>query len=99
MDLARFPRVYVKISHTWRLSHEGFPWRDTHGLVEEVYRAYGPRRIMWGTDWPVCLKNTTYEEALRAVRDEMKFIAPGDLEWVMCKTVLRLWSFGEEKPM
>ena len=99
MDLARFARVHVKISHSWRLSNEGYPWRDTHGLVEEVYQTYGPQRVMWGTDWPVCLKDTTYSEALTAVRDEMKFIAPRDLEWVMCKSVLRLWPFGEEKPM
>ena len=26
MDMARFPRVYVKISHTWSLSQEGYPW-------------------------------------------------------------------------
>ena len=79
----------------------GRRWKKTERRT--ILRIIDPHVHVWKNDpafpWPVCLKNTTYEEALRAVRDEMKFIAPGDLEWVMCKTVLRLWPFGEEKPM
>jgi L-fuconolactonase len=93
MSLARFPRVYVKISHTWSMSKESFPWQDTFGLVEEVYQNYGAQRIMWGTDWPVCLSKAEYPQALEVVRDHMKFIASQDLEWVLGKTVLRVWPF------
>jgi len=95
MDMARYPRTYVKISHTWSISKEGYPWSDTHGLVEEVYQNFGAQRIMWGTDWPVCLSKAEYAQALSVVRDEMKFIAPEDLEWVLGKTVLKLWPFEE----
>ena len=94
MDLARYPRVYVKISHTWSISNEEYPWRDTHGLVEQVYQSFGPRKIMWGTDWPVCLPNAEYGQTLSTVRDEMSFIAPEDLEWVLGKTVQQLWTFS-----
>ena len=93
-DLARFERVYVKISHTWSISEQGYPWTDTHGLVEAVYQAFGAQRIMWGTDWPVCLSKAEYGQTLSVVRDEMsKFIAAEDMEWVLGKTVLRLWPF------
>lgn len=93
LALARFPRVYVKISHTWSISKEQYPWRDTWGLVKGVYQAFGGRRIMFGTDWPVCLHNTVYGRTISVVRDEMDFIAPEDKEWVMGKTALRLWPF------
>lgn len=93
--LARFDRVYVKVSHTWSLSGQGYPWADTHGLVDEVYQAFGPRRIMWGTDWPVCLSKAQYGQTLSVVRDEFsRFIPAADLEWVLGKTALQLWSFG-----
>ena len=95
-DLARYPRVYVKISHTWSISGQGFPWTDTHGLAEEVYQAFGAKRIMWGTDWPVCLTKAEYAQTLSVVRDHMTFIAPEDLEWVLGKTALRLWPFGNK---
>ena len=95
MELARFPRVYIKISHTWSISRQEYPWADTHGLVEEVYQTFGPRRITWATDWPVCLARAEYAQTLQVVRDEMKFIAPQDMEWVLGKTALKLWPFGE----
>jgi predicted TIM-barrel fold metal-dependent hydrolase len=50
---------------------------------------------MWGTDWPVCLGKAEYAQALTVVRDEMKFIAPEDLEWILGKSVLKLWNFSE----
>ena len=77
MDMARYPHVYVKISHTWSISQQGYPWADTHAMVEEVYQAFGPQRIMWGTDWPVCLSKARYDQALTVVRDEMKFHRAG----------------------
>lgn len=94
LALARYPRVTVKISHTWSISGEGYPWRDTWGLVKQVYHTFGAQRIMFSTDWPVSLRQTDYGHTIRVVRDEMDFWAPGDLEWVMGKTALRLWPFA-----
>lgn len=93
LALARYPRVYVKISHTWGLSREPYPWRDTHDLVQRVYQAYGVERLMWATDWPVCLRHTNYARTLSVVRDEMCFFNAEDLEWVLGRTALRLWPF------
>jgi predicted TIM-barrel fold metal-dependent hydrolase len=94
LDMARYPRVYVKISHTWGLSQEAYPWRDAHGLVRDVADSFGRERIMWGTDWPVCLQEgVSYSEPLTVVRNEIDFFTYDDLEWVMRKTVLRLWPF------
>jgi len=96
LDLARFPRVYVKISHTWGLSRETYPWADTHEMVKQVYQAFGAQRIMWGTDWPVCLGRATYAQTLSVVKDEMGFFSPEDKEWVLGKTALKLWPFPDK---
>ena len=93
LDKARYPRVYVKISHTWSISKQDYPWRDAHDLVKRVYHAFGAERITWGTDWPVCLRWTTYAQTLSVVRDEMDFFTPQDREWVLGKTALKLWPF------
>ena len=93
-DLSRYDRVYVKISHTWSISSRGYPWIDTHALVKEVYQAFGGQRIMWGTDWPVCLTNAEYGQTLSVVRDEMSsFISAEDMKWVLGRTALKLWPF------
>ncbi len=93
LDLAKFPHIYVKISHTWSISKESYPWKDTHEQVKKVYHTFGGQRIMWGTDWPVCLSRATYAQTLSVVRDEMDFFTQEDTEWVLGKTALKIWNF------
>ena len=92
--LARFPRVFVKISHTWAISRLPYPWLDAQEYVKRLYAVYGPQRLMWGTDWPVHEKWTTYAKTLSVVRDDMKFLSDEDKSWILSKTVERIWRFS-----
>ena len=91
LALARYPRVYVKISHLWSLSREAYPYRDTHDQVRRLYDAFGPQRLMWGTDWPVVEQYCRYEQALALYRDEIKFFNDDDRKWILGQTALKLW--------
>jgi predicted TIM-barrel fold metal-dependent hydrolase len=93
--LERYPNVFVKISHTWSLSRQPYPWLDAQEHVKRLYHAYGPRRLMWATDWPIIEDRSTYDKALTVVRDEMKFFNADDLRWVLSGTVERVWKFAE----
>lgn len=93
LDLARYPRVYVKISHTWSLSKQEYPYRDTHDQVKKLYDAFGPQRLMWGTDWPLVERHCGYAGALKVVRDEMKFLNEEDKRWMLSATIERVWRF------
>ena len=93
--LKRFPNVFVKISHTWSLSRQPYPWLDSQELVKRLYDAYGPRRLMWGTDWPIIENSMAkYEQALTVVRDDMKFLNADDKSWMLSKTIERVWPFS-----
>jgi predicted TIM-barrel fold metal-dependent hydrolase len=94
LALARFPRVFVKVSHLWSLSRERYPYRDTHEQVQRVYDAFGPRRIMWGSDWPLVERYCGYARALALYRDEIGFFTAEDRRWVLGGTALRLWPFA-----
>ena len=94
LELARYPRVFVKISHTCVVSKEDYPYRDTHEQVKRLYDAFGPRRLIWGTDWPVVERACSYAKALAIVRDELSFLTAEDKEWVLGKTALGVWPFG-----
>jgi predicted TIM-barrel fold metal-dependent hydrolase len=93
LRLARYPRVYVKLSHLWTLSKQKYPYRDTHDQVRRLYDAFGPRRLMWGTDWPAVEERCTYAQALALYRDEIKFLSDDDRRWILGETALRLWPF------
>jgi len=41
LRLAALPQVYVKISHTWALSTEAYPWMDAQHLVKTVIAKFG----------------------------------------------------------
>lgn len=93
LTLARYPRVFVKISHLWSISRQPYPWLDAQEYARRCYDAFGPQRLMWGTDWPVCRGWTTYEDTVRVFRDDMSFLNDEDRSWIMSKTVERVWPF------
>jgi predicted TIM-barrel fold metal-dependent hydrolase len=91
--LKRYPKLFVKISHTWSVSRQKYPWVDAHEHVKRLHAAFGPQRLMWGTDWPVSLSHATYGQTLSVVRDEMKFLNDEDKGWILSKTIERVWPF------
>ena len=91
--LARYPKVFVKISHTWSISKQPYPYLDVQGHIRRLYSAFGPKRLMWATDWPVVEERATYRQALTVVRDDMKFLNEEDKSWILSKTVERVWPF------
>jgi predicted TIM-barrel fold metal-dependent hydrolase len=95
--LVRYPNVFVKVSHTWSLSKEAYPWRDSQQLVKRLYDTFGPQRLMWATDWPVLeASGARYAQALTLVRDDMDFLSAEDKRWMLCKTIERVWPFPEK---
>jgi predicted TIM-barrel fold metal-dependent hydrolase len=86
--------VYVKLSHKWWVSKQPYPWLDAQEHVKRLYAVYGPRRLVWGTDWPVHEKQTIYAKILSVVRDDMKFLNEDDKSWILSKTVQKLWAFA-----
>lgn len=92
--LVRYPKVFVKISHTWSLSKEGYPWLDSQRLVKRLYDSFGPKRLMWATDWPIAKELATYSQRLTVVQDDMSFLNADDKHWMLSKTVERVWPFS-----
>jgi L-fuconolactonase len=91
--LKRYPNVFVKISHTWSISKQSYPWLDAQQYVKRLHQAVGPQRLMWATDWPIVETVSTYTRALSVVRDEMHFLNADDLRWMLSKTVEKVWPF------
>ena len=92
--LKRYPNLFVKISHTWSISRQPYPWLDAQEFVKRLHQAYGPERLMWATDWPIIEANSTYDKALKVVRDEMKFLNAEDRRWMFNRAVQQVWPFG-----
>jgi predicted TIM-barrel fold metal-dependent hydrolase len=91
--MERYPKVFVKISHMWTLSKQPYPYPDAQAQVKKLYDKFGAKRLMWGTDWPISLRQLKYEQAVALYRDYMDFFTPADREWILGKTVQQVWPF------
>ena len=95
LALRRFPRVRVKLSHLWSISRQPFPYADTAPRVQQMVAAFTPKRLMWGTDWPVSLPFLTYAQAVALFRDHhLGQLSPADRDQILSKTVQQIWPFG-----
>ena len=94
LALERYPKVFVKVSHTWSLSKQDYPYKDSQAQVKRLYEKFGPRRLMWGTDWPLVEAHCGYAKALALVRNEMAFLNDDDKKWMLAGTVERVWKFA-----
>jgi L-fuconolactonase len=67
--IARRDRVVCKVSGIVA-STRGRPWTpdDLAPIVNHVLDVFGPDRVMFGSDWPVCTNGATYREWLEALR-------------------------------
>ena len=69
-ELALSPNVWCKISGLVTEANWG-RWKpaDFHPYLDVVLEAFGEDRLMFGSDWPVCLASGSYENVLALARD------------------------------
>jgi L-fuconolactonase len=91
--ISRFQNVYCKVSgmvteadwHQWR--KEDFrPYLDT------ITEFFGPARMLYGSDWPVCLLAASYEQQLEIVQDYFSGFSPEEREQVFGLTAVKFYN-------
>jgi L-fuconolactonase len=67
-ELAHLPNVLCKVSGIITEADHAM-WRatDLRPYLDVVFDAFGPERLMWGSDWPVCLFAGSYREVFELV--------------------------------
>ena len=77
--IARFENVYCKISGmvteaNWQ------SWQPDHlwPYMETVLEAFGPQRVCYGSDWPVCLLAADYDRQLAVFQSWIEPLSPSE---------------------
>ncbi|GAB5562753.1 MAG: amidohydrolase family protein [Synoicihabitans sp.] len=83
-ELARRENVSCKFSGVVT-EVVGETWDDALLLPywDTVLEAFGPARLMFGSDWPVCLVRSSYERWLSFVRDRAANLSEGERAMVL----------------
>ena len=70
IEIARYKNVYCKISGmVTEADWKNWKKSDFSPYLDIVTEAFGIDRIMYGSDWPVCLVAATYKEMMEIVKD------------------------------
>jgi L-fuconolactonase len=91
-QIAMHENVFCKFSglvteadwQLWKMS-------DFKPFLETALEAFGPKRIMYGSDWPVCLVAATYDQQLEVTRQFIDSLSPSEKNAIMGETAVRFY--------
>lgn len=91
--IATFPNVSCKISgmvteadwNTWK-PEDFFPYLD------ELMETFGPQRLLYGSDWPVCLLAASYHEQFNIIQLYLDRLSTHNREAIMGKNAVRIYD-------
>jgi L-fuconolactonase len=95
--LAALPNVTCKLSGLvteadWRAWTPG----QLRPYLDAALEAFGPSRLMMGSDWPVCLLAARYDDVVALVRDALAEYSADEQEQVLGGTARRIFRLKAE---
>jgi predicted TIM-barrel fold metal-dependent hydrolase len=90
--LAVHKKVCVKVSGFYAIGRRQPPYLDLAPLIRRLFEAFGPQRLLWGSDSPFqMMPPHRYRDSIELVRDRLDFLSADDRQWLLRKTAERLF--------
>lgn len=87
--LAALPNVCVKLSGmVTEACWSSWKTKDLVPFVEEVLELFGPKRTMFGSDWPVCTLAADHATVVRTAEELLSGLSPDERRRVMGGTAV-----------
>src|SRR3989442_13438977 len=91
-ELPSFPNILAKVSglvtetdwQTWKPE-------DIRPYLDVAFECFGPRRLMIGSDWPVCTVAASYPRVVNVVKDYLSGYAAEEREAVLGGNAAKFW--------
>ena len=95
----QYPNIYCKLSGlvteaTWN----GWTPADLRPYIETALEAFGPRRCMFGSDWPVCKLAGSYEQVYDALLEVVGDLSQDEQQWILGNTATEFYQLKFEAP-
>jgi predicted TIM-barrel fold metal-dependent hydrolase len=85
LALAKRPNVAAKASALPCFSSHPYPYRNLHPYLRQVFDAFGPSRMFWGTD--LTRLPCGYHQAVTMFTEELPWLSGADLDLVMGRAI------------
>ncbi|MNH90964.1 Amidohydrolase [compost metagenome] len=91
--LSAFPNVVCKVSGlATEADWEGWKLDDFKQYLEHIFARFGNERIMYGSDWPVCLLAASYEESIAIVEDKLGQFTAAEKNAFWAENAIRVYN-------
>lgn len=96
-ELASRPNVWCKLSGlVTEADWAGWRVEDLKPYVDLALEAFGPRRMMFGSDWPVCLLAAQYDQVLEACEKLTGDLGESDRGRIFSRNAQEFYRVQEE---
>lgn len=93
--LAALPNVSCKLSGmVTEASWTDWKVSDLQPYADVVLDAFGPGRVMFGSDWPVCVLAASYADVVEAAEALTATLTPAERQQVFGETARRVYSLA-----
>ncbi|OAR27534.1 amidohydrolase [Streptomyces sp. ERV7] len=93
--LAALPNTVCKVSGlVTEADWARWSVEDLRPYADTVLEAFGPARLMYGSDWPVCLLASSYGGVLDTVRELTRDLSPHERAQVLGSTADRVYRLS-----
>ena len=94
--LARFENVFCKVSGmVTEADWDNWNSADFKPYLDVVLESFGTKRLMLGSDWPVCTLAGTYPEVMRIASDYIGQLSKDEQAEIWSKNAKRFYGIGE----
>ena len=97
-ELAALPNVHCKLSGLVTEARPGWRANDLQPYVRHVLDVFGPRRVIWGSDWPVVDLAGGYAAWLAASVALLAHLGQEDRNDIFGLNALRFYGIKQETP-
>jgi L-fuconolactonase len=90
------PNVWCKLSGL--VTEASWPnWRveDFVPYVDKALECFGPQRMMFGSDWPVCLLAASYEQVIEVFQTLLADLSEADRDLIFSKNAAQFYRIDE----
>ncbi|MCK4241647.1 MAG: amidohydrolase family protein, partial [Candidatus Atribacteria bacterium] len=97
--LAKADNVFCKLSGmVTEANWNSWKQEDFIPYMEIILEAFGPNRLLFGSDWPVCTVAAKYEQVLGIVTNFISSLSPAEQAHIMGQNAidfynLEVWEF------
>lgn len=90
--LAAHPNVYCKLSGMVTEAKKEWAHEDFRPYLDLVINQFGVSRVMYGSDWPVCLLAATYAEQLSILTKYFESFSESEKHLIMNENATRFYN-------